>query len=210
LRSKCLKWAHENEIRLTCHDNSLSEQRTKKSSQRAANTPCSMIWATSFSRQRVVMASTSFAKVNASLFFLASISPWLMIRPYVLSYYSGAALDKVLLNLGKRSRKIALDVEFGCELFFDEDRNDDFRLHQRGSRQVTRICSNVVYYHDLSTLGCRATEPPVERNAGVGRKTAHERSNRQDPGVCRIDEIKAHLVVLRHLFVQTLGDALHE
>jgi hypothetical protein len=36
---------------------------------------CSMIWATSFSRQRVVMASTSFAKVNASLFFIASISP---------------------------------------------------------------------------------------------------------------------------------------
>jgi hypothetical protein len=69
---------------------------------------------------------------------------------------------------------------------------------------------NVVYYHNLPAFGCRATESLIERDAGVRCKTAGEWSNNQKPGIHRVYEIKAYPVVLRHLFVQTLSDALHQ
>jgi hypothetical protein len=69
---------------------------------------------------------------------------------------------------------------------------------------------NVVNYYDLSTLGGCAAETSIERYPGVGRKAAYERPNQQDAGISRIDKIKTDPIVLRHLFVQSLGDTLHQ
>ena len=44
----------------------------------------------------------------------------------------------------------------------------------------------------------------------MGRKAADERSDQQEAGIGRIDEIKTHPVEPRHLFVETLGDMLHD
>jgi hypothetical protein len=48
---------------------------------------------------------------------------------------------------------------------------------------------------DLPAAGRGTTESRVEGNASIGRKAADERSDQQDAGVRRIDEIKAYPVV---------------
>jgi hypothetical protein len=40
-------------------------------------------------------------------------------------------------------------------------------------------------------------------------KAANKRPNQKNAGIRRVDQIKTHPVVARHLFMQALGDTLH-
>jgi hypothetical protein len=53
-------------------------------------------------------------------------------------------------------------------------------------------------------------ESGVEGKASVGGKASSERSHHEVVGILGIDEIEAGPVVAGHLFVKTLGDAIHE
>jgi len=67
-----------------------------------------------------------------------------------------------------------------------------------------------MHNHGLPAARCGATESRVEGYARVGCKATDKRPDQQNPGVCRIDQIKTYPGVSRRLFVQALGDTLHD
>src|SRR5580658_6001542 len=140
---------------------------------------------------------------------VATPSAGSLFRKYV-SHQGGTGFYKLLLWLGERAGKVALDVEFTNEFVHYEDGDNDLTLHQGRSGKITWIFCNIMHDHGLPACGCGPAESGVEGNASVGRKAARERPDQQDAGVRRIDEIKPYPVITSHLFVQTLRDTRHD
>jgi hypothetical protein len=122
----------------------------------------------------------------------------------------GAGFDEVLFGFVEGAGKIAIDIEFGGELLVDEDGDDDFGLHKGRAGEIARILGNIVDHDYLSAASRGSAQAGTEGNTRVGHKTADIGSDQEHAAVGRIDQIKANPVVVRHLFVETLGDALHE
>src|SRR5580658_11346909 len=140
---------------------------------------------------------------------VATPSAGSLFRKYV-SHQGGTGFYKLLLWLGERAGKVALDVEFTNEFVHYEDGDNDLTLHQGRSGKITWIFCNIMHHNGLPACGCGPAESGVEGNASVGREAARERPDQQDAGVRRIDEIKPYPVITSHLFVQTLRDMRHD
>lgn len=122
----------------------------------------------------------------------------------------GAGLDELLFGRGEGVGEIAFDVEFGGQFLIYENGDDDFRLHQRRAREITRIFRDILNHDNFATGGSGAAQSPVEGNAGVRREAAGVRSDDEIAGVGGIDEIKTCPVVTSHFLVKALGHQLHE
>src|ERR1700683_1681759 len=136
-------------------------------------------------------------------------SPTGLPLPQIFSDYGGASFDKVLFRFIEGAGKVALDIEFTCELVLHQDGDNNFTIHHGRSRKIPRIGRDIIDDYGLPAGGRRTAESGVEGDANIRGKAADERSDQQNAGVRRVDEIKAYPVVARHLFVQTLGDTLH-
>ena len=121
----------------------------------------------------------------------------------------GAGFDEFLFGFGEGVGEVAVDIELGGKLLVRKNGNNDFRLHDRGSREIARIGGDILDNYDLSGSGRRAAESVAEGDASFGSEAAGERPDDQEGEVRGIHEIKTGPVVAGHLLVQAVGDLLH-
>jgi len=107
--------------------------------------------------------------------------------------------------------EVRINVEFADDFAMDKHGNDDFGPGLEGTGEITWIGIDVIDEDSTPGGGCGAANSPVERDAGVVRRSPFERSEGQDIlAAVFFNHVEADPIVASEFFMEERNDALHE
>ena len=120
-------------------------------------------------------------------------------------------LDEVLVLRRERGGKMAVDIELSDDFAIHKYGHNDFGLCFERTREVTRVLTDIVYYHCLPTGSGRAANTLVQRDARMwGHGTFEGSQNKYRRLRSGLEHVEPNPVVFQHPIVQKLCHVSHE